>query len=104
MAMKNAPQPLLFLRRQCGILHGIPVQLMAARSTIAAGIDVFAQEIGQTTGHSRTKIDARRPENQDDAGSHVFASVAAYALNYRQSAAVANGKPLAGAASYIKFA
>jgi hypothetical protein len=43
------------------------------------------------------------PEDQDDAGGHVFATVQADAFDHRQSATVANREALAGASGDVQL-
>ena len=50
------------------------------------------------------RLTSRRPENDYDAGRHVFAAVLADAFHYRQRAAIPYGEAFAGAARDVKFA
>lgn len=41
-----------------------------------------AKDVGEAAGHARAEIHSCRPEDDDYAGGHVFATVMAYAFDY----------------------
>src|SRR5206468_12554640 len=63
-----------------------------------------AQHIGKAAGHSGAEVQPHRAENKGQAAGHVFTAVLAHAFDYGESAAVANGKTLSGAARDVELA
>src|SRR3984893_3857778 len=60
--------------------------------TVAA--NRVAQEIAEASGHARAQVPTCRPQDDGDAGGHVFASMLANPFHHRQGATVADGKSL----------
>src|SRR2546423_7356699 len=67
-------------------------------------VGLGAEDVGETAGHSRAKVQTERTEHEDDAASHVFAAVLADTFNYGKGAAVADAETLAGASCDIELA
>src|SRR5690242_15871367 len=59
-----------------------------------------AENVGQAASHAGAEIEAERAEDKHDTAGHVFAAVLANPFNDRKSAAIADGKALAGAACH----
>src|SRR5258708_30196328 len=96
---KNAAQPLFFPRLESCESHRIAIQAVV----IEAVIGVRAQQIGQSAGHARPHIVARWTKDDDYAGGHVFASVAAHPLNHPPSAPITYPESLSRAAPAQQF-
>src|SRR5262250_708738 len=58
-----------------------------------------AKDIGEAAGHTRTKVEAERAEDDDDAAGHIFAAVLADAFDHGESTRIANGEAFTGAPS-----
>src|SRR5258708_16782128 len=86
---KNAAQPLFFPRLESCESHRFAIQAVV----IEVVIGIRAQQIGQSAGHARPHIVARWTKNDDYAGCHVFASVAAHAFDHPQRATVSDPQP-----------
>src|SRR5579883_2966714 len=82
-----------------------PVQVVKAHELAVEQVAGFrAKEVGEASGHAGAEIQAERPKDQSNATGHVFAAMLANAFDDGESAAVANGETLTGAASDIELA
>src|SRR5262249_24773726 len=93
---QNPAQESIFVCGTRGNLHEIEITSWTAR--------VLGQEVGQSPGHPRTEVDSGRPQHDDNATGHVFASVLARTLHHGKGSAIAHGEALPGRAGYVQLA
>src|SRR2546421_1407072 len=67
-------------------------------------VSLGAEDIGETAGHSRAKVQTQRAKHEDDTAGHVFAAVLADTFDYSKGAAVTDAETLASASCDIELA
>ncbi len=92
---QGAAQPVLFLGIHFGESDEIPVKHI---------VGLGAQDVSKPAGHAGTKVQAKRPEDDSHASSHILATVLADTFDNGKRTAVADSETLPGAAGEKKLA